>query len=173
MNIRDWYDRTNALWPAQVPKLSGPEAVRALRRLYRFGTGRTLVAAVEVTSGNRETWRRGVWKVNPEKGWLDLVHSVSHWCWRLQQGGERPHSKAHARFEARMVREVLRRGWLEGKLRDPVRPPAPPPDLQALRQARTLAAIARWETKAKRAATALRKLRRRAAYYARATTREG
>lgn len=169
MNTAAWYERTNAAWPAKVPALTGPEAVRALRKLYRFGTGRTLAAEVRIGSGNRHTWpRRGVWTVNPSKGWFDLVHGVSHWVHLQTHPGERPHSKAHARLEARMIREVVRRGWLEGKLRDPEPKPRPAgPSVQELRYRRTLEAIERWRAKAKRAKTALAKLDRRAGYYER------
>lgn len=169
MNTAAWYERTNDTWPERVPALTGPEAVRALRRLYRFATGRTMRTPVKLTTGNRDTWpRRGVWYVNPSKGWRDLVHLVSHYCWAQSHPGERPHSKAHARLEARMIREVIRRGYLDGKLRDPERAPAEPgPSVQRVRYDRTLASIERWEAKAKRAEVALRKLRRRAAYYQR------
>lgn len=67
-----------------------------------------------------------------------------------------------------MIREVLRRGWLEGKLRTPEKPPKPEPDPKTVKLVRTEQAIERWEAKQRRAANALKKLRRRLAYYQRA-----
>ena len=33
---REWYARVNAAWPTPLPPLTGPEALRAFRRLYRY-----------------------------------------------------------------------------------------------------------------------------------------
>lgn len=160
---REWYERVNGAWPAQVPPLTAEEAVRAARRLWRYGRGRTWTGEVRVTSGRRHTWVwGGVLYVNPEKGWHDLVHMLSHLCERSEA-----HGSTHARMELRMIKQVVRRGWLEGKLRTPAREPRPQPPVQAVRYARVLELEKAWQRKAKLAATKLRILRRRRRYYER------
>lgn len=163
---KEWYRRVNAAWPADVPPLTAPEAVRAVRRLYRFGLRRTFRGEVRVTSGRRYTWMyHGVLFVNPEKGWKDLVHLISHYAAeRLEPGAA--HGGYHARMELRMIKAVIRRGWLSGALRDPERAPVVV-DERAARQGRLAVRLVAWERRAKRAATALKKLRRQLQYYAR------
>lgn len=133
VTIREWYDRANAVWPEDVPDLSVEEAMRAARRLWRFGAGRTWTGKVEpVRSRNQYTWvRRGVLYVNHNKiewvpghgdvgGWRSFVHDLGHcidWWTGCRRRAGRPHSKQHARLEARMAKEVIKRGWLDGKLR--------------------------------------------------------
>lgn len=161
---REWYRRVNAAWPANVPALTADEAIRAARKLYRFGMRRTWTGDVVVTSGNRYTWiRGGVLYVNPERGWHGLVHLMSHYCHDRTHPETHGHNAAHARAELRMIKEVVRRGWLDGKLRTPEKqePTAVTPlDSRIMRRQRIEQRIKRWTTKAKRADTALRKLRR-------------
>lgn len=133
VNIRQWYDRANAVWPAVIPELTPDEALRAARRLWRFATGKTWRGPVErVASSRWYTWvRRGVLYVNHNKvefvpghgmvgGWRTFVHDLGH-CVDFRTGKRRqagrPHSKQHARLEARIAKEVIRRGWLDGRLR--------------------------------------------------------
>lgn len=167
VTIAEWYRRVNAAWPADVPKLSEREAIRAARRLYRFEFGKPWPEEhVLVSSGNRRVWiRRGFLVVNPDLGWKDLVHDLSHLFHYRRLPDVRPHGPDHARLELRLIKEVVRRGWLSGALRDPAPTPPPPPEVAALRarQARVAsldARILRWERKRKRAETALRKLAR-------------
>jgi hypothetical protein len=155
--------------------MTAPEAARAARRLYRFALGRTFTGRVIVTRGNRRSWLIGnTLKVNPEHGWRELVHDLSHDFVYRENPGERPHSKFHARFEAKLAREVVRRGWLDGKLRDKVPAQSGEPARSSLadRQRDTLsridASIERWEKKHKRATRALAKLANRRRYYAKA-----
>jgi hypothetical protein len=117
-NIAENYQRINATWGVDIPPLTELEAVRAARKLFRFTMRRTFNGKVFVTSGRRYTWiRRGNIYVNPEKGWKELVHMISHWCCHRMRPEAKNHSKVHARFEQRMVKEVLKRGWLQGTLK--------------------------------------------------------
>lgn len=168
MNRRQWYERTNAEWPAVVPVPTPEEAIRGARKLWRFVRGRKCTLPVVLTSGNRSTWvSRGVLRVNPDcqdghgGGWKSLVHDLGHYL-----GGK--HGKAHARFEARMIRVVVKRGWLTGALK-PTPAPAPTPavDARAVRAERIAARLDRWEAKERRARNAIKKLRRQYARMAR------
>src|SRR5205085_9451744 len=152
---REWYARVNAAWPTPLPPLTGPEALRAFRRLYRYAFHRLPRLPVRLTSGNRRTGRtRTGWAVNPAGGWHDLVHVLSHYACPGAHGG------AHARMELRLIKQVLRRGWLDGRLKPVSKPPVPPVDQRAVRYQRVLAGIARWEAKLRRAERALARLHR-------------
>lgn len=171
---REWYERTNAEWPAAVPALTEDEAVKAVKKLYRFVAKRSWKGDLRVmrTSEWTKNYRairfgrdaktgRQFIRINVKLGWRELVHDLSHWMpWHLGMREENSHGAAHARLEARMIREVVRRGWLDGKLRPVARAPRPRPDPREEKRRRTVEAIARWESKERRAANALKKLRR-------------
>lgn len=165
-------------WPDIVPKMTDWEAVRAASRLWRFALGESCPFEIKASSGNRSTWLYDVngvanygaqttrapahLRVNPDQGWREFIHDLSH-LFADRANGREGHSKFHAKFEAKLIREVIRRGWLEGKLKTKEAAPKPAPTGDALRMqkvARADAAIKRWTTKAKRAETALRKLNR-------------
>lgn len=158
-------------WPAEIPELTGPEASRAARRLWRFAMGKTFEGKVELTSGNRYTstfWPRDsntiALRVNPTKGWRELIHDLSHLFVSRANPDERPHSKFHAAFEAKLVREVIKRGWLDGRLRD-AEPVAPSiDDKRQLKLQRTDEALLRWERKRMRAVRAMAKLQKQRRY---------
>lgn len=168
MTIADWYERVNAQWPSPIPKLTEPEAIAAAKRLYRFGMKRTWRGPIRVTSGNRYTWiRRGEMVVNPSHGWHGLIHLLSHYCHSRRHPEERPHSRTHARMELRMVKEVVKRGWLNGSLSRRAQESARVVAERAayrgtddFKLAQLLAREKRWVTRTKRAATALKKIRR-------------
>ncbi len=161
MTRAGWYEKVNATWPESVPSLSGDEAIRAAKRLYRFGMRRTFKGPVRLTSGNRYTWiRRGEMVVNTggwQGGWKGLVHMLSHYCHQRLHPEEKPHGRVHAQAEIRMIKEVLKRGWLDGKLKSTPKLPKPAPDPLLRLYARRKA----WITRSKRAETALRKISRR------------
>lgn len=170
--------RSAPAWPEVVPTLTGPEAVRAARRLWRFAMGETFAGEVTLTSGNRFTWT--YWpkgaahiglRVNADKGWRELVHDLSHLFWTRANPGERPHSKFHAAFEGKLVREVIRRGWLDGKLRDDEPEAVAAPDLDDKRRAKLARLHERaekWERKQQRAERALAKIAKQIRYYEKA-----
>ena len=170
MNISDWYERVNAAWPTDVPALTAEEAVKAAPRLYLAGMGTRWNGEVKVTSGNRYSWiRRGVMSVNPDRreriggGWAALVHDLSHYMHRRVNRGIKPHSKEHARLELKLIKKVVADGWLDGSLKPKTKeaPEAPSKDDERRKKyERVLASIKRWETKAKRADTYLKKLNR-------------
>lgn len=167
-------DEPAPAWPSEVPDLTGPEAIRAARRLWRFSMGNTLELDVVLTSGNRYNWIRGnELRVNPDRGWRNLVHDLSHLFVSRANPGERPHSKFHARFEAKLVREVIKRGWLSGSLRDTVKAAVVQtvPGLDDRRRdklTRIEARIVSWARKQKRAERALAKLTKQQRYYTKA-----
>ena len=166
------YSAVNGQWPEAIPALRPDEALAAAKRLYRFAMKRAYPGKWKLASGNRFTWQRShVFYVNPNRsnaeqpGWHDLVHMISHYCHRRLHPRSKPHDARHHFLEKEMVGYVIAQGWLDGRLHKP----APKRDPSNERRERTLAGIARWEAKQKRAETALKKLRRRAAYYEKRT----
>ena len=153
-----------ATWPHPLlPALTPAEAISAAKRLYRFALGKKFSGKVIATSGNRRTWvRSGVLYVNPDQGWRNIVHDLSHYAHRRLHPSEDPHGWHHARLEAAMAAKVVGSGWLDGKLKAKAKAKA---DLKSTRYQRTLDALTRWETKAKRAASAIKKLKARKRYY--------
>ena len=167
MNRADWYKRVNDAWPAEVPKLTAEEAVKAARRLFRFCGVK--VTELKVSSGNRNNWGNwaGGFTVNPSKGWHALVHGVSHWVHYLKtRHTVAPHDKSHARLELRLVRQVVKRGWLTGRLKTQPKPAAPAPTITELTNNKlehARAMLAKADTRLKRATTIRRKWARRVA----------
>ena len=164
------YDAVNALWPETLPPITRDEARRAAAKLMRHFDNNT--------SGR---WVRRCWiatkPTNPSlyrgrlRGWHRLVHDVSHRVWQRESPASRRHHRFHAELEQEMVQYVLTSGWLAGTLKTQSRAAPSSPDQK---RARLLTAVKRWESKRKRAETALKKLRRRVRYYdARSATQEG
>jgi hypothetical protein len=172
---KEWYTRVNAAWPDVLPIPTAEEAKRAARKMYRFVMGRKLQLPIQITSGNRFTYGHGgKLFVNPnrqrgdgETGWDALIHDLSHWLHRKVNPEGKPHDKAHAKLELRMRKEVLRRGWLAGTLKAQPKPETPLRDPRAEKLTRLVARRKAWMTRAKRAATALAKLKRQIGYYER------
>lgn len=168
INVHD--KEPGPLWPEHIPELTEVEAIRAARRLWRFSCGTTFSGVVKVTSGNRYNriaWERSVRciYVNPERGWRDFVHELSH-AFDYVVNGESSHNKHHHRFEVKLVKEVVRRGYLDGKLRDPVESTnvVPIVDQKMLERRKRLDAIEmrmiNWQRKQQRAERAIAKLNR-------------
>lgn len=172
-------------WPAAIPRLTDAEATKAAQLLYRrfyqdrvyqeqHGMSRSAYyrkrgetaplrkpTPVKITSGNRYTWvRRGVISVNTGRGWRHLVHMLSHYCHSALRPMDKPHSDNHRHLEGEMVDYVVRSGWLDGKLKPQPRVAKPKPDPVVEQHAKVLARLKAWETKAKRAATAIGKLKK-------------
>jgi hypothetical protein len=158
---REHYQPVNSAWPEAIPPITRDEAERAMRKLARHFKIRTY------RSRPRRCWVA----VSPpyhilRRGWRRLVHDLSHEWFRQVYPRKHPHDPLHARYEAEMTAYVLAAGWLDGTLR-PAPKEKPSRDLVAERAARIEARVKAWETKKKRAETALRKLRAKQRYYQR------
>lgn len=93
-----------------------------------------------------------------QNGLPRLVHDASHAVFRRLHPTFKTHNAAHAALEKAMIDHVLAKGLHLPK----VAPAAPSVDQKAAAElARVEALIKRWTTKARRADTALRKLRRK------------
>lgn len=135
-------------------------AMNYVRAFWKQEMGRTFPWKLRIGSGSRRTWEdsRG-FTVNPDQGWHAINHDMSHFIERRKTGAA--HSDQHVRLEAAGARLICRRF-----LRDePYVDKKKERDHVAERAARVDAGIRRWETKLRRATTALKKLRKKKKYY--------
>lgn len=183
------YHHVNAAWPEGTRegrdlKPTPQEALTAVRRLYRLIRKRPFRGKVELTSGVRYTGiRSGVLYANPDwgaqknlfingvpvtggGGWHELVHMLSHSLVSRMYPNAKGHGHQHAFIEREMIQHVVSKGWLTGALKRPEKE-KPKKDLKVIRFERVKARIAKWESRKRRAETALRKLRRTAVHYER------
>ena len=139
-----------------------------IRAFYRQVMKKPFPYELRIGSGNRRTWCRwGVFTVNPNQGWHDINHDMGHWLERQMSGGA--HTDQQLRLErdgaALIVRKFLRD--------EPYVDPKKEVDHVAKRAAQVDAGIKRWDTKLKRAANALKKLKRKKRYYDKVLTERG
>ena len=135
-------------------------AMNYVRAFWKQEMGRVFPWKVRVGTGNRRTWLHNyVFTVNPDQGWHDINHDMSHFIERRKTGGA--HTNQHVRLEGAGARLIVRRFLRDEpyaekkKERDPVME----------RAARVDAGIKRWDAKLKRAANALKKLKKKKRYY--------
>lgn len=163
-------------WPDKVPPLTGPEAIRAVKRLYRFAMKKTWEGPVVLTSGRRHTWvRRGTFYVNPAS-WQYLVYDLSWYFYRR----EAPILKRATapKIQAKLIREVVDRGWLTDGLKVRELEPVDQAILKEIERENKLrkqleSGVKRWTTKLTRAQTMLTKYERKLKRYHAATRRAG
>jgi hypothetical protein len=110
------YDDIANIWPEQLPELNAKDAENFIRVLYWKFIGDPFVGTVRITSGKHPSWIYGqggsavLW-LNPDKGWPEIVHRLSH-CFHQMLSGFPAHGSSHAQLEASMARYVIDSGWL-------------------------------------------------------------
>jgi hypothetical protein len=159
------YTAVEAALPAALPPITREEALRAYRKLVRhFGSVKDLPVGVAEARGGRpiRTFReraRRVWiapkpTTGHHRGWGRLIHDASHTVFERRHPHARAHDGGHATLEREMAQYVVAKGWLAGSLKPPVKAkPTISDQLKALQYR-----IDKWQTKARRASTALKKL---------------
>lgn len=159
---KEWYQRVNAALPNELPPMTAAEAVRAAKKLWRWGMQDKCWYPIRVTSGRRYTWEHGgVLYVNPDRGWDTFCHDMSHLLWRKANGNAaKPHEKGHAKFELSLRKEVVKRGWLTGVLKDQPKPEKRQADPRVEKLRRIVVRMDQWEAKKRRAENAIKKLSR-------------
>lgn len=187
------YNAMNALWPKGMRAPTPKEAIAGARLLYREGfryhgkkwNKRTKFELV--SAKNQYSWRHGdVFRVNPNKdshggGWPAMVHDISHYVHGRVYPDKRGH-ESHLPTEKHLIEYAIAKGFPDGKLARATKPkpvvepkPAPEPkpvkpklSVKAQRAMAIDAAVSRWESKLKRAQNALKKLKVKQRYYAKA-----
>ena len=136
-------------------------AMNYVRAFWKQEMGRKFPYKLRVGSGNRRTWRDSKgFTVNPDQGWHDINHDMSHYIERCKTGAA--HSDQHLRLERNGAALICKRFLRDEPYEEPKKSTR---DLQAERAARIDARIKKWEPKLKRATTALKKLRKQKKYY--------
>lgn len=164
------YTGVALMLPQVLPPITKVAALKAYRRLVRAfgGTADIPVGVLEARGGRairdfrtaaRTCWASSTPTSSHLKGWGRLIHDASHYVFERRHPSARPHDGGHAQLECQMAHYVAKHGLIDRL--------APKPTLKrvsvdrAVKLAQTDASIKRWQTKAKRAATALRKLNQR------------
>lgn len=169
----EWDRLVNSKWPKDVSLVpSAKEAITGAKRLYRRAMGKPFRGKVVVTSGNRYTWIRSrILSVNPNRrwsgrmaGWPDIIHLLAHYCHARKYPNARPHDHRELDLEADLTRYAIAHGFHEGRLKRPERL-KPKPDRKVVARCKAAEALARWETKLKRAETGVKKYRKKVRYY--------
>lgn len=166
------YQPIEQLWRGnKIPPCTRIEAERAVKRLLRrFGRKelgephqlRDVPLAAVYTSTRHQGYQIprdyiSLTGGREDKGWPNLVHSLSHVIWRYRCPRLPPHHIGHAHLETEMTQYVLDQGWLNRTLL-PKKKARPKGDaLRQVNYAKAQAMVRRWEARAKLARTKLRK----------------
>lgn len=167
MNGDPRYTGVALMLPQVLPPITKVAALKAYRRLVRAfgGTEHIPVGVLENRGGRpirsnrtmaRTCWASTLPTTSHLKGWGRLIHDASHYVFEKRHPSARPHDGGHAQLETQMAHYVAKHGLI-----DRLAPKPTPKRVKvdnSVKLAKTDAAIKRWQTKAKRAATALRKL---------------
>lgn len=163
MSEQSLYDQCNALWPGEIPALSRIEAQRAAMKLWRhFAPGRHPPQWIRMATSR--SWISPKPSSDLHKGWRRLVHDVSH-AVHSRLSKSKTHGGWHAEREIEMVKYVIDKGWLTGSLKPPARVKLTREAAQTEAYDKIMARIKRWESKRRRAETALKKLSKTRRYY--------
>ena len=155
----------NSIWKdvprEQIFNVHPNLAANFVRAIWKQQTGRKFRWKIRFGTGNRHTWlRSGVFTINPNEGWYEINHSMAHFIERRTSGG--CHTDKQLRCERDGAQLIVRRFL---RTEPYVPKPKKERDLPAERAARVEKRIKKWEAKAKRAQTALKKLRTKKRYY--------
>lgn len=156
------YNLVRFYLPTTLPPISRQEAESAAKRLFQAFGGTALgspgmIYPARLRYRVRRCWISTKPTTGHHKGWGRLIHDVSHDIHRARHPNARTHDNGHHVLERELAIYVAARNWLTGGLKPaPVVKPTADDKLADLD-----ASIGRWESKAKRAVNALRKLRRK------------
>jgi len=147
--------------PEQMWNVWENHAKSYVRAFWKQEMGRPFPYKIRIGSGNRNTWLQGsVFTINPKKGWRDINHDMSHFIHWRKTGLS--HQGGHMSVERDGAQLIRRRFLEEGS--PPVKA-KPEIDLIEKRAASVDRRIVGWEKKLKRAAKALKKLKKQKRYY--------
>lgn len=173
--LREDYRRMDGTWPRPLPPVTFDElksAYRKMRKKFRSHRPNYKMRFTK-TSGNRESrsyltsdlngpqYLRVI--LNPDRGWDDFVHWLSH----VFAGG---HHEGHLKTEWAMIKYVRNEtDWLAGGLRRPDKPEQPKPSRVEQRAAKARRNLERAEAAFERARKRCSKWTARVRYYERRT----
>ena len=175
------YDKVNEYWEKQnVPYVTRVEAEKAVKKLMiKFGKRRFAPPSIKYNMTRYRSVKNVWYKTyvclsgnpkSPDKGWRDIVHTISHKVYRYRHGfarnnenGFKPHSIQQAQLELKMAKYVVNQGWLNGVLKPKVVILSKDEKrLKKLEHYQKL--IGKWQTKLKLANTFIRKYNKKVKY---------
>ena len=175
------YDEVNHYWDKQkIPYVTKVEAEKAVKKLmFIFGKSKF---APPVIKRNMIKYRsvKNVWYKtyvclsgdpnNPNRGWRDIVHLISHKVHRYRNGfplnnqnGFKPHTIQQAELELEMAKYVVNQGWLNGVLKPKV-VILSKDEKRKKKLEHYQKLISKWQTKLKLANTFIRKYNKKVKY---------
>lgn len=158
---KDRYDIVPAVLPEQLPAMTRVEAQRIATKITRKFWPRTRADYKFPASAVRRVWLSSVptSATNHDKGLGRLIHDLSHQVFRAVYPRKLPHDPLHVRYETDIAEFVAGSAWLSRVMAPKKSRPKPGlAEKRALALARVEQAIGRWESKQRRAKTALTKL---------------
>ncbi len=158
--LAEWQQRVNDIKASvQDVSLTKQQAEAYARKLYRFVRKGTFAGTVGITSGNRHSWvhSAALITVNPGNGLRSLL-------WDFSNALSANNARARLRMQLRLYKTAIARGWFM-----PHQAKAPKPKakdgsrLSRLedRIKRLKARLARWDSRQRRAANAIKSLTRK------------
>jgi hypothetical protein len=167
------YDDVNGAWGGAIlPPITQAQAIPLFKKLIaRFGRhpDKLPTRAPYWARKGRKVWASprprdtSRYANGGHNGLGRMIHDASHIVFEDHHPGLKTHSHVHAALELAMIQYAMKKGWHLPKAKPEPKPKPSKDEARALKIARTVASIARWEAKARRAENALRKLRRRKA----------
>lgn len=139
--------QSTKLFRKLVMKFGGRHMLSRIPYYYRDGRRVWASPQILVASSSLHDINRGLGR---------MVHDCSHFVFERLHPTFKTHSAAHAELEQEMITHVIEQGW---HLPKPVKPKPTASELQRQELQRVLELQQKWETKQKRAHTALTKLR--------------
>lgn len=158
------YDVVNAVWQEHgaCQPTTRIEAEKATRKLVaHFGSrelGSPNMHMDFLTPRVRACWITRK-PATIYKGLPRLVHDLSHQIHRARHPFAKPHEHGHHTLELEMAVYATSRHWHLGVLRPPAKPKPTLDERRAKDLERVRARLVRWNSKRKRAETAIRKLK--------------
>jgi hypothetical protein len=147
--------------PEQMWNVWENHAKSYVRAFWKQEMGVTFPWKIRIGSGNRNTWLQGkVFTVNPNAGWHDINHDMSHFIHWRKTGLS--HKGGHMSVERDGAQLIKRRFLESGPKPEKAKPEV---SVVAKRAASVDRRIVGWEKKLKRAKNALKKLKKQKRYY--------
>ena len=161
------YEKANNTLPEKLPYITYAEAEKAARRIaIKFGK-RKYASPTVLWEFSKKPFIRKNWvclsgnSSNLHRGWKRLIHDMAHRIFRYRNPGLPDHCKLQADFEVELQNYVLKMGWLNGSLKPKPKVKLSSDEKKQFKIKVLKRNILRWESKAKRANTYLKKSKKK------------
>lgn len=166
MNNDPRYEDLNSI---NFPKLGLAQADKVSRAIIRslgakkYGS-ENQIAPARWPRGVRRCWLSSKPTTGHHKGWGRMIHDLSHAIFRARHPSFRPHDGGHSAMEREVLLFCQQKGYLDGRGEPKPKRKLTREEVLRLEAISLQKRYARWQTKARRAATAMSNLARRQRY---------